>query len=220
MKTRDYIPKSFSGLADFLTNFLNVVSDAQVRFGIDAAKLAALQLVINNYLSANTIAKQASATKSDITNRQVCAKAAVAALRKFFNSELRYNDAVTDPDRTDMHIPIPDTTPTPVPVPTTHPVFSPDRADTLRIVLNFKDNQKPKKGKPEGVHGCEIIWAVLDTPPAGIEDLNNSAFTTKASHIFTFNVSQRGKEMYFRGRWENTKGEKGPWGDLQDTIIP
>jgi hypothetical protein len=31
---------------------------------------------------------------------------------------------------------------------------------------------------------------------------------------------QRGKTVYFALRWENTRGEKGPWSEIMSAIIP
>jgi hypothetical protein len=30
----------------------------------------------------------------------------------------------------------------------------------------------------------------------------------------------RGKRIYFRARWENNRGEKGPWSEIGESIIP
>jgi hypothetical protein len=33
-------------------------------------------------------------------------------------------------------------------------------------------------------------------------------------------LEDRGKKLYFALRWENTRGEKGPWSEIHSTIIP
>ena len=220
MATTDYIPRRYLELAVFVANLLNKASFSQSRLGILAADLAAYQMAVNEYLAANTAASGPDASSADLQNRKALAKAVVAATREFVNFNLRYNHAMTDSDRTEMGLTIPDRTPTPVPVPTTFPVFKADTSKTIRIVLNIHDSQSEKRGKPNGVHGCEIRWAILDNPPTGIEDLVHSAFTTKASYTFDFDLPQQGKRLYFCGHWENTKGEKGPWSPVQNTIIP
>jgi hypothetical protein len=35
-----------------------------------------------------------------------------------------------------------------------------------------------------------------------------------------FNGEQRGTTLYFAMRWENNRGEKGPWNDIINVIIP
>jgi hypothetical protein len=77
-----------------------------------------------------------------------------------------------------------------------------------------------KKAKPFGVHGAEARWDMLDNPPAHVEDLKHSAFSTKPPLILTFEENDRGKRVYICLCWENTKGEKGPWGEIMSAIIP
>jgi hypothetical protein len=53
-----------------------------------------------------------------------------------------------------------------------------------------------------------------------VEDLKNSAFDTASPYTFTFDESDRGKALYICPRWENSKGEKGPWGEIGKAIVP
>ncbi|MDR2898359.1 MAG: hypothetical protein LBU99_06030, partial [Spirochaetaceae bacterium] len=75
-------------------------------------------------------------------------------------------------------------------------------------------------GKPEGVRGIEFKWAILDTPPVSLDDLIHSAVDTATPHTFEFDERDRGKSLYICPRWENTRGQKGPWGEIEKAIIP
>jgi hypothetical protein len=70
------------------------------------------------------------------------------------------------------------------------------------------------------VHGAEILYEIRDEPPATAEDLRHSSFATKTRMVYTFTEAERGKKVYFAARWENTRGEKGPWSDVVSAIIP
>jgi hypothetical protein len=70
------------------------------------------------------------------------------------------------------------------------------------------------------VHGAEICWAVLDTPPVNWSQLVNSSFDTASPFRLSFEGEMRGRRLYFALRWENTRGAKGPWSEIQDTVIP
>jgi hypothetical protein len=59
--------------------------------------------------------------------------------------------------------------------------------------------------KPAGQHGAEIRWAMRDT---------------HMPLTFEFDESDRGKTVYFCLGWENTRGEKGPWSEIQSAIVP
>jgi hypothetical protein len=38
--------------------------------------------------------------------------------------------------------------------------------------------------------------------------------------VRVYSETERGKPVYYAGRWQNEKGEKGPWGDIVSAIIP
>ncbi|MDR1273488.1 MAG: hypothetical protein LBK12_02965, partial [Odoribacteraceae bacterium] len=66
----------------------------------------------------------------------------------------------------------------------------------------------------------EIRWAISETPVVNVDDLTHSAFDTRTPFNLEFRGEERGKAVYFCLRWENTRGEKGPWSEIQSAIIP
>jgi hypothetical protein len=70
------------------------------------------------------------------------------------------------------------------------------------------------------MYGAEIGWDILDVPPVNWSQLRRFAFTTASPLRLGFEGNQRGKRLYFALRWENTRGVKGPWSEILDTIIP
>jgi hypothetical protein len=67
----------------------------------------------------------------------------------------------------------------------------------------------------------EIRWAVLDHYPASDKELINSSFDTKQPLTLEFDEGDRGKHIYLCGRWEiNREGEKGPFGAIDEAVIP
>ena len=141
-------------------------------------------------------------------------------LRAFIKGFLQYNPSVTDGDRASMGLPIHSTSRTPVPAPTTYPEFEMDSSVIRRLTVRFHDYGKKSYAKPHGVHGAEIRWAILPEAPAGVRELSNSAFDTHTPFTLEFTDTERGQTVYFCMRWENTRGEKGPWGEIGSAIIP
>jgi hypothetical protein len=77
-----------------------------------------------------------------------------------------------------------------------------------------------KRAKSEGIHSSEFRWAILAAPPKGVEELINSDSHTCTTFIKEFEESESGETLYFCLRWENARGEKGPWSDISSTVIP
>jgi hypothetical protein len=221
MQKADYIPGSYPGLEGWLTNLATVTRTNQTRFEIPPAKVDALEAVADDYSTANAAAESPAANKIDRQLRKETAVTAKRAARGFVNLHLRYNPNVTNEDRIALGLKVPDTTPTQKTVTGSHPLITADTSTLLHVKLHIRDSAMQKShAKPPGVHGCEIVWAILDAPPTDTEDLIHSAFTTKAMHDFEFLEKQRGQHLFFRGRWENNRGEKGPWGEIGNSIIP
>jgi hypothetical protein len=110
-----------------------------------------------------------------------------------------------------------------VPTPEDVPDFRIEQASGHRLKIHYHAHDRQKESrvaKPHGVHGAEIKYALLSTPPASYEDLTNSAFDTASPYIHTFDIPDAGKTFYAALRWENTTGEKGPWSEIQNAIIP
>jgi hypothetical protein len=147
-------------------------------------------------------------------------KVSKANLRDFVNRFLRY-PPVTDEDRDNMGIPNKKTSYSRVEVPDTSPQIFIDTGTRRRIIIYYKDEKSARRGKPKGVHGIAVRWAILDHPPESIDELTNYAFDTNPPLTLTFDESQRGKRIYMAAAWEiEREGEKGPYGAIVEAVIP
>jgi hypothetical protein len=189
-------------------------------FNIPAEVLSPIQTRLTAYETAFNTAQNPNHGKVDVSNKNEARDALKSALRVFVKAYLSYNPTVTDADKESMGLPLHDTTRTPVPPPSTIPEMELDSSIIRQIILHFKDNGSEKRGKPHGVHGIELRWSLLETPPASVEDLKNSAFDTATPYVFSFDETDRGKTIYICPRWENNKGEKDPWGEIIKAIVP
>jgi hypothetical protein len=143
------------------------------------------------------------------------------AYRQLYTGFLRNNPLVTDGDLIAMGLPQHSSGGhTPAPVPTTTPGVRIKLPAPGIVELDFFDATSEKRAKPDGVHGTEIAWAILDTTPTDWSQLVHSAFDTHTPYRFSFSGEDRGKKLFFALRWENNRGEKGPWSEIFDAIIP
>ncbi|MDR0700928.1 MAG: hypothetical protein LBF61_00730 [Azoarcus sp.] len=60
---------------------------------------------------------------------------------------------------------------------------------------------------------------LMKAPTSG-EELPHSRFTRRQSELFDFDQNDSGKTAYFCIRFENAKGEPGPWGPIFSSVIP
>jgi hypothetical protein len=61
---------------------------------------------------------------------------------------------------------------------------------------------------------------LLAAPPATSRDLPNSFFTQRIKDILELPPEASGYVCYLAARYENSKGESGPWGEMIHVIVP
>jgi hypothetical protein len=88
------------------------------------------------------------------------------------------------------------------------------------VEIHFGVHDSRSKAKPAGQHGAEIAWVIAGDTPKSWKEFTHSSFSTRSHLRITFELENRGKKLYFALRWENTRGEKGPWSAIHNTIIP
>ena len=142
--------------------------------------------------------------------------------RQLYTGFLKSSPLVTDDDLQRMGLPKRHAGGnTPSPVAGKAPDFDVDTSVIGHVGIDFYEKEAGhRKAKPAGQHCVEIAWIVSDTPPTRWDELIHSAVDTRSPYTFQFENDQRGKTLYFALRWENTRGEKGPWSEIQSAIIP
>jgi hypothetical protein len=158
-------------------------------------------------------------TNVDTEAKNDAKKAAKAVIRPFVNQYLRF-PPVTDEDRTAMGIPNHDTKPTPVPRPGDIPEVEALTPKPRVLHFRFRRANMKRWGKPEDVHGMELVWVISDTPPEHIRELVHSSFATKSPLELSFDEDQRGKRLYYATRWETGTVKKGDFSEIFSAIVP
>jgi hypothetical protein len=145
----------------------------------------------------------------------------VEAYAKLYSGIIKYNPVTTNEILAEMGLPVAEENPkTPSPVPDTIPEVRWEFPAPASVKIIYKYIHSPRGGKPKTYHGVEIRYAILDHAPEVWNDLNHSEFSTKSPHILAFDISARGKVLYFALRWENKVGGKGQWSEIFNVIIP
>ena len=216
----DYIPQSDGAFLEWAKTLTAYAAAHVTAFNVPQDAFTPIQAQCTAYESAYNTAQDPNRGKVDVLNKNEARDALKAALRTFIKAYLSYNPVVTDADRERMGLPLHDSTRSPIPPPSTIPELELDSSIIRQVMVHFKDAGSEKRGKPRGVHGIELRWSLLETPPASVEELKNSAFDTATPYTFRFDETERGKALYICPRWENNKGEKGPWGEIVKAIVP
>jgi hypothetical protein len=228
--TESWIPENHEKLYDQVNETANYIDNSThlMSMGLDSINMKAwitgIFLPAVNAFSAAFIdwKDESTRTKIKIIALQDAEKKLKPLYRQLYTGSLKNNPLVTNIDLESMGLPNrPDGRhPEPSPIPTDFPGCKFDTSMLRRIIVLFFSLGSLHKAKPKGVHGCEMLWGVFDVPVNRIEDLPHSAFDTRSPYTFEFTDDQRGKHFCIALRWENTRGQKGPWSEIHDVIIP
>jgi hypothetical protein len=222
MIRKDFIPKAYAELLQWLINFITAVGPYIERFGIAQEEYAFIKAAFLEYQIAYQSALGPTASKLDRDNRREKAIAVTKAVRQFINRFFRYNKNLTDIDRLKLGMRMIDKTVTPVSIPSGTPIITRfGLSENECIFLHYKDRDVLRsKAKPYGVHGVLIRWQISEKPPVDIQEFVHVSFSTRTPFKLTFQPHDRGKIVWFRLCWENNRGQHGPWSDLYSSIIP
>jgi hypothetical protein len=166
----------------------------------------------------------AERTQIKMTILQEAEKDFVKAYRKFYTGYMKGTPLVTDDDLVSAGFPRRHSG-------SRHSVKKPSSLIEMRaeasapatVTIHYQDAGSQALAKPDGVRGGEFVYIIRaagDPPPVDWSELTNSFFDTRTPLTLTFTGKQRGMILYFASRWENTRGEKGPWNNIRSIIIP
>jgi hypothetical protein len=217
-----YLPRKDRELLAWTVNFLKYLYPSLSRFNFPADEYTNLVTLRDDFAQKLELAEEpATRTKTAVLAKNKARDALEKSLQQDAKEFLQFNRNVTDEDRDNLGLPIYKTTRTPAPVADEAPDVDVAAAPPGRIELHFFERgSRHKKGKPEGQHCVEIAWLLSDTPPTRWDELVHSVVDTNSPYTFVFEHDRRGKTIYFALRWENTRGEKGPWSEIMNAIIP
>jgi hypothetical protein len=227
---RDWLPQNHEALydqANQTVNYLSVTANRdRMGFAVDTAigKWFDTEFISKHNAFKAAFADWQNPAERTPTKTVKLAEAEEAfkmVYRKLYNGFLKESPLVTDDDLISMGLPKRNTSRTPAKVADVSPDSDVDTSVPGRLAFSFyQKGGRHKKGKPEDQHGVEIACVISDTKPEKWEDLTISKFATRSPYIMSFENNQRGQTLYYAMRWENTRGEKGPWSDIAGIIIP
>jgi hypothetical protein len=221
MAGTSWLPRGEQDFVDLCLRWKGALEDPALvaAFGWDPAEVAVVLAFIIAFLTARNAYKEVNSSRNRLIKDEA-REAAEHGMEAFANTSIRYNSKMKEEDKQDYGIHTPDHTPTPVTAPDSYPEAEADTSVLRQVTIRFWDSLTKKRGKPHGVHGAEIRWAILDHPPKSVAELVNSDFDTASPFTLKFDESQRGLRLYFCLRWETSTNLKGPDGEIYSAIIP
>lgn len=156
-----------------------------------------------------------SRTKTTIENKNAARVVLTEALRATFGDIPQ--SALTNEDRNTLRLEARNAARTATPVPNTRPVGQVNTNNRLEHTISFTDDGGGH-AKPKGVRGCQI-WCKVGDPVVNLDELSYLGTDTKSPFIQRYGVDKAGKTIHYWLRWENTRGEVGPWSNVVTATV-
>ncbi|GHU23644.1 hypothetical protein FACS1894164_08500 [Spirochaetia bacterium] len=219
MLSKNWLPDSRSGKLALSRRWQNVLAESAGTWNIPADDVSSLRTLTDAAdIALKKMQDKMTRTRVDTVACDKAFKALILEMRfiknNYFNSPPR-----TVEDLTSVGL-NPRNPPTPVPSPSTYPNIEIDTSVLRQLSVRFWDTGTIRRGKPQGVHGAEVRWDFSETQIVDPDALTHSEFNTKTPHTLFFSGDKRGKMVYICVRWQNAKGQKGPWGAIIGAVIP
>jgi hypothetical protein len=217
----DWLPSREQNLADLCQKWKAGLENPSVitNFRWNQEEVTEVLAKTAAFLTARTAYREVDSSANRIA-KNAARKLAKSAMRDFANGSIRCNKNMKKEDKLVYGIHPVHRTPAHTGKLESYPEADPDTSVIRQVTIHFWDSVTKKRGKPRGVHGAEIRWAVLNHPPASVEELVNSDFDTASPFTLRFDETHRGRRLYFCLRWETNANVKGPFGEIYTAIIP
>jgi hypothetical protein len=218
--SKDYVPSTDSGLLSWITYFLKNLAPLCEELHIPPATYELLRADFETFKATMSIANNSSTrTSPAIQNKNRAKKALIQTVRQLVRQYLAHNPTLTGDKRCRLGLPIHKKTRTPAPIATDAPHCHITLHKPCEVTIRYYD-RRHRKAKPKGQHGVEIRYAILPTRPTCLTQLIRGTLCTRTPTILKFSEEDRGKTLYLVMCWENTRGKRGPWSAIYDSIIP
>jgi hypothetical protein len=220
MATRQsYLPTKDSELATWSENFVRQVEDNAAAWDIPSAEVADLRTAVSDYLNLYSQTDSPSRTSITVAEKNAARSILILRIRGMTDFRLR-NPIITSAQRIALGLKVRDTIITPIPIPVSRPEMYIEVLDVRRLSVIFRDQGSSTKAKPYGVNGAVVHFDVRDTAPHEPEELTRSVLATRTPYTLKFTEAERGKTVYIALCWQNEKGAKGPYSEIESAIIP
>ncbi|MDR1332661.1 MAG: hypothetical protein LBK07_11230 [Tannerella sp.] len=142
-------------------------------------------------------------------------------LYRTFYASVKGSPLVTDANLEDMGFPPrPSGGHSPHPVDKTYIDLNVSPKGNLVIEVAFTNRDTGSSIIPYYLTGAVVYYLVSDKPVTNQNELAFSKLASKSPVDFTFDPADRSRTVSFAGRWQNRRGELGPWSEIVTVVIP
>lgn len=217
----DVLPGSDAQFEIFQAHFITTVTKSPAKFGVTADDVAALAAAQKGWSVAYPAHLKAQQDAQAATQAKQTARGNLETVLRMAALKVSATAGTDNSLRAAAGLPVRVETRSVVGAPETRPIGRLEAAGSRTLIVHFTDEVKPNRlAKPEGIRGAEIFYFVGAEPPVDPDDYTFLALDTKTPYTHEHDPADAGKGVHYLLRWQNTKGETGPFGAVVSAKVP
>jgi hypothetical protein len=231
---KDIFPRAEDLFAPWADRFITHLKANATRWNIPVSQAMAGERRFSNTLAVHTVYEldalfvdynnkyhianvKDTRTSVAVAAKDVAQRIFKEALRNFLKEYILYNSLVTEPDLINLGLTPHKTTHRPAKRAKTFPVAQKVES-TAPCVLDLHVIDSHGK-TPDMTRSVGCCYAILPHYPKSLDELSRRTSSNTSVITLRFDLSERGKTVYFAFCWENTRGQDGDWGNISSGII-
>lgn len=217
----NYLPQPLSDFQIWANNFADLITANPPLYGLVTGDAVTIQVATDAFNAAYALST-APGTRTKVTvQATIDARNALVQIIRSFARLILANAGVADPDKVDLGLHLRDAVNTPIPAPSTAPVLAVIGATPGVLTCTSRDAMSdPKvKAKPFGAIQLLLYVAFGTVAPVTPSATPFRGAFTKTPFAVDTSAGTPGQTAFIYGRWQNQKGEVGPWSALATSII-
>ncbi|MDR1414709.1 MAG: hypothetical protein LBI96_02770 [Odoribacteraceae bacterium] len=218
----DYIPRRYIGFLYWSENFVKNLELIAEEIHFPENVLNEIKALLKIYAEADVLATD-PATRTKVTVRKrINARAALEKeIRQDVMEFIASNRLVNAEHKVELGLHNRKPTRELPPVADYPPGYRVSFPAIFDVMIDFYDSKSARHHrKAPGQHGVEIRWGLDAAGVVDADDLQHSSFDTRPPFLLRFPGQDQGKTLAFALRWENSRGEKGPWTSIARVTVP
>lgn len=215
------IPSNDSEFHTFQTQFVTTASSNPAKYGMTADDITELKAAQAAWNAGYSTHQQAQEGAHTATQQKESVKSSFIGVIRAKAKKANSTPGVDNAARVSLGLHPYEDTHSPIGAPTTRPLGRIEPSGSCTLIVHFNDETTPHRdAKPHGVQGCQIFLHVGDPAPADPSGYTSLAFDTRTPYTDIHPAADAGKTAYYLLRWQNAKGDVGPWSVVISAKIP
>jgi hypothetical protein len=232
----DWVPGRREEQIALSENWQSILASKATAWSIPTAEVTALK-TLSTAAEAALALSQSSARTVVITAQAKAAFVALIDKMRFLKNRYFVSPPLLEADFISLGLKPHDSKPTPVPPPIAQAEADVTYPGAHMLELRLRPVADTAPDPHHSAYGFRVYFGILPPggatleaaasskhelmkPPVTGDELPHSHFTRRKRERLDFSQEERGKIIYFCVRYENAKGESGPWGPIFSAVIP